>query len=295
MRPARTPLRARQGAAIPVGQETGAEIMSANNRVVLVGCGNMGFAMLQGWLASETLEAGDVFVVEPNDDLRKRAANLGVSALAEAGELPGDLDRPMVILAVKPQMMDAVLPAYRDLAARGAAIVSVAAGTLIGRFEQEFGAATPVIRVMPNTPAAVGAGMMVICANGHVDAATMDFTKKLMAASGEVAVIDDESQMDAVYRRFRLRAGLPVPHDRGADRCGQGGRPAGRHCRPVGRPDDLRRGGLCQKERHGARHAARTGHQPERNDGGGAVGADGRRPANKTGDRGSRSGAGAFG
>jgi pyrroline-5-carboxylate reductase len=198
MQPARTPLRARQGAAIPVGQETGAEIMSANNRVVLVGCGNMGFAMLQGWLASETLEAGDVFVVEPNDDLRKRAADLGVSALAEAGELPGDLDRPMVIMAVKPQMMDAVLPAYRDLAARGATIVSVAAGTLIGRFEREFGAATPVIRVMPNTPAAVGAGMMVICANDHVDAATMDFTKKLMAASGEVAVIDDESQMDAV-------------------------------------------------------------------------------------------------
>lgn len=172
--------------------------MSSNNRVVLVGCGNMGFAMLQGWLASEMLDAGDVFVVEPNDGLRERAAGLGVTAVADSGELPGGLEAGIVILAVKPQAMDAVLPAYRGLAARGATFVSVAAGILIERFEKALGETTPVIRVMPNTPAAVGAGMMVICANAHVGAATMAFTRQLMAASGETAVIDDEALMDAV-------------------------------------------------------------------------------------------------
>lgn len=172
--------------------------MPKNNTVVLVGCGNMGFAMLQGWLASEILDSGDVFVVEPNEALRERAASLGVAAVADAAGLPGDPEADIVILAVKPQVMDDVLPAYRDLAARGAAFVSVAAGILIERFEKALGETTPVIRVMPNTPAAVGTGMMVICANGHVDAKTMAFTRTLMAASGEVAVIDDEKLMDAV-------------------------------------------------------------------------------------------------
>jgi len=172
--------------------------MAANKQVVLVGCGNMGFAMLQGWLASEMLATGDAFVVEPNGELRDRAAGLGVTAVADAGALPGGLEDTVLILAVKPQAMDAVLPAYRDLASRGATIVSVAAGIRIGRFEQAYGETMPVIRVMPNTPAAVGAGMMVICANGHVDGETMEFTKTLMAASGAIAVIDDEGLMDAV-------------------------------------------------------------------------------------------------
>ncbi|GAB4357359.1 MAG: pyrroline-5-carboxylate reductase [Oricola sp.] len=172
--------------------------MPKNNRVVLVGSGNMGFAMLQGWLAAEMLDAGDVFVVEPNEALRERAAGLGVGVAADAGELPGSFDAGLVILAVKPQVMDAVLPAYRDLAARGATFVSVAAGILIERYERILGETTPVIRVMPNTPAAVGAGMMVICANARTDRETLAFTRKLMAANGEVAVIDDEGLMDAV-------------------------------------------------------------------------------------------------
>jgi pyrroline-5-carboxylate reductase len=172
--------------------------MSANNKVVLAGCGNMGFAMLQGWLSSKVLAAADAFVVEPNEGLRDRAATLGVTTVADAGDLPDDLAPAVVILAVKPQVMDAVLPAYAGLAGKGAAIVSVAAGIRIARIEKALGEKTPVIRVMPNTPAAVGAGMMVICANAHVGDATMAFTRQLMAASGETAVIDDEALMDAV-------------------------------------------------------------------------------------------------
>ncbi|MFZ2100249.1 MAG: pyrroline-5-carboxylate reductase [Oricola sp.] len=172
--------------------------MPGNGKVVLAGCGNMGFAMLQGWLDAKVLTPGDVFVVEPNEGLRDRAARTGVTTVADAADLPRDLAPATVILAVKPQVMDAALPAYRDFAERGAAIVSVAAGIRIERFEKALGDRTAVIRVMPNTPAAVGAGMMVICANSHVDAAQMDFARQLMAASGEVAVIADEGLMDAV-------------------------------------------------------------------------------------------------
>lgn len=166
--------------------------------VVLAGCGNMGHAMLKGWLASGALPANEAYVVEPSDELRDRAAALGVTAVAKAGDLPEGIAPALIVLAVKPQVMDTVLPAYRPYAATGATMVSVAAGIRIARLEQALGDGAAVIRVMPNTPAAVGAGMMVLCANGHVDAGAMDFAKRLMAASGEVAVIEDEDLMDAV-------------------------------------------------------------------------------------------------
>ena len=172
--------------------------MAENRSVVLAGCGNMGFAMLQGWLASQALKPEDAYVVEPNEGLRERAAELDVTAVADAGDLPDGLVPAMIVLAVKPQAMDAVLPAYAALAQKGAAIVSVAAGIRIARFEEEFGTDAAVIRVMPNTPAAVGAGMMAICANRAASPEQVEFAQTLMAASGDTAVIDDEALMDAV-------------------------------------------------------------------------------------------------
>ena len=172
--------------------------MTENNKVVLAGCGNMGFAMLRGWLSSGALAKSDAFVVEPNEALRTRAVELGVTAVAGAGDLPGGLRPAMIVLAVKPQVMDTVLPAYESHVRDGATIVSVAAGIRMSRFEQAFGETTPVIRVMPNTPAAVGADMMVICANGNATPASLELANTLMSASGEVATVADEGLMDAV-------------------------------------------------------------------------------------------------
>ncbi|TCD16566.1 pyrroline-5-carboxylate reductase [Oricola cellulosilytica] len=172
--------------------------MTGKNTVILAGCGNMGFAMLKGWLASGALQAGDVYVVEPSEQLRSRAGELGVNVAAGASDLPHELNPALVILAVKPQAVDAVLPDYARFADAGSTVVSVAAGITIARFEEKLGANAAIIRVMPNTPAAVGAGMMVLCANSRVGEASMEFARTLMAASGDVAVIDDESLMDAV-------------------------------------------------------------------------------------------------
>jgi pyrroline-5-carboxylate reductase len=166
-------------------------------RVILVGCGNMGYAMLSGWLASGRLEAGKVGVVEPNDTLRLRADELGVHA-HEAVEALIDARPELVIFAVKPQVMGAVVPAYRHLADGGTTFLSVAAGTGIATLEGILGAATPIIRCMPNTPASIGRGMMVTVANDRVSDATKDFVTGLLSASGKVAEIDDEALMDAV-------------------------------------------------------------------------------------------------
>lgn len=164
--------------------------------LLLIGCGNMGFAMLKGWLDADP--GLDVHVVEPVDALRGRAADLGARAAAGPDDLPRDLAPDLAILAVKPQSMAEVVPAYAHLAGGPATFVSIAAGTTVGTLAAMLPGPTPIIRCMPNTPAAIGAGMMVCFANQHTTAAAQDLTSTLLAASGEVAWIDDEALMDAV-------------------------------------------------------------------------------------------------
>ncbi|KFB11138.1 pyrroline-5-carboxylate reductase [Nitratireductor basaltis] len=161
--------------------------------VILVGCGNMGYAMLKGWIASGKLVPADVNVVEPNEALRARAQELGVTTVEDASDLAsGDL----IVFAVKPQVMGKIVPAYQRF--EDATFVSVAAGTGVATFTEILGPSSAVIRCMPNTPAAIGKGMMVVFANGNVKPAMLDFVKALLATSGEVTMIDSEELMDAV-------------------------------------------------------------------------------------------------
>jgi pyrroline-5-carboxylate reductase len=166
-------------------------------KVVLVGCGNMGYAMLAGWLKSGKLIAGETFVVEPNAALRERAEKLGSAAAGDAASLPAELAPNIVVFAVKPQVMRDVIPLYKRFAG-GATFLSIAAGTPIATFEELLGPSTPVVRCMPNTPAAIGKGMMVVVSNPHVSAEAKAFVTDLLSASGAVATVDDEQLMDAV-------------------------------------------------------------------------------------------------
>lgn len=165
--------------------------------VVLVGCGNMGRAMLEGWLNSGKLKPADALVVEPADALRARAAALGVAVLADAREIGGGARPRLVVFAVKPQVIRDIIPAYKRFKA-SATYVSVAAGTPVAAFEEGLGADAAILRCMPNTPAAIGKGMMVTFANGHVTAEAAAFIADLLSASGRVAEIADEELMDAV-------------------------------------------------------------------------------------------------
>ncbi|WP_230293377.1 pyrroline-5-carboxylate reductase [Croceicoccus sp. Ery5] len=168
-----------------------------DGRVLLVGCGNMGFAMLKGWIEQGT-PANRIDVVEPNDDLRKRAAGTGAKVHAGVDEIIGGEAPAMAIIAVKPQVMAKVLADYRPFAAAGTTFVSVAAGTLLGTIEKALGEGSAVIRCMPNTPAAVGKGMMVCCANDAVTGEARAVCETLLSASGSVAFVEEESLMDAV-------------------------------------------------------------------------------------------------
>lgn len=167
-------------------------------KVVLAGCGNMGCAMLSGWLRSAKLYPGEVLVVEPDAELRQRAEKLGAGVASNAEEIPAGLSPTLVIFAVKPQVIRDVTAGYKRFADGRATFLSVAAGTAIAAFEEILGKTVPIIRCMPNTPASIGKGMMVTVDNGHVSTATSDFVRDLLSASGEVTTISDESLMDAV-------------------------------------------------------------------------------------------------
>ncbi|TIX54116.1 MAG: pyrroline-5-carboxylate reductase, partial [Mesorhizobium sp.] len=159
--------------------------------LVLAGCGNMGYAMLSGWLKSGKLPPAAIFVVEPNADLRKRAEALGCSAAAEAGGIPADAVPGLVVIAVKPQVIRDVTAAYKRFNDGRTAFLSIAAGTPVATFEAILGNRAPIVRCMPNTPAAIGKGMMVVFSNRLVSNDTKRFVADLLSASGEVTDIDD--------------------------------------------------------------------------------------------------------
>src|SRR5262245_1315571 len=129
-------------------------IPDMTSTVILAGCGNMGYAMLSGWLKSGRLAPEDVWVVEPNETLRERAARTSSHSADNSGSLPANLAPVLVVLAVKPQVMREVADGYRRFADGRTAFLSIAAGTPIVTFEEILGN-VPIIRCMPNTPAAI--------------------------------------------------------------------------------------------------------------------------------------------
>jgi pyrroline-5-carboxylate reductase len=166
--------------------------------VLLAGCGNMGFAMLKGWISSGALAPEKISVVEPNEALRARAQTLGVSAAMDVDGLKDGHHADVIIMAVKPQVMEKVLPGYQLYASGGATFVSIAAGIGIRTFLDILGDATAVIRCMPNTPAAIGKGMLAYYPNKSVTPEIEEFVRNLLSKSGRVAKVDDEALIDAV-------------------------------------------------------------------------------------------------
>lgn len=162
----------------------------ARDGLVLLGCGKMGTALLTGWLAAG-VPAASVWVIEPNptDWLKGTGVHLN------QGVPPAPA---VALLAVKPQMMGEALPALQALGNGSTLFVSIAAGTTIETFEAALGAATPIVRTMPNTPAMVGRGITALVGNSHVSPSDLALAKSLMAAVGQVVELTSEDQIDAV-------------------------------------------------------------------------------------------------
>ena len=158
--------------------------------LVLLGCGKMGSALLAGWLR-EGLSPRAVHVIDPHPSDWLKGTGVAVNDPLPAAPA-------VVLVAVKPQMMGAALPQLQALGGGATLFVSIAAGTTIASFEATLGAATPLVRAMPNTPAAIGRGITAIVGNATATPAALDLAEGLLSAVGQVVRLEAEAQIDAV-------------------------------------------------------------------------------------------------
>ena len=153
----------------------------------------MGLAMAKGWLRAG-LDPALLQVVEPHpsEELQTLVSGILPSASAYEGPAPA-----VTILAIKPQMMADVLPEAGALFSPDTMVLSVAAGTTIERLQNLVGEC-PVVRAMPNTPAAIGAGISAIIGNDLATESHLSLAEGLLGAVGQVLRLENEGQMDAV-------------------------------------------------------------------------------------------------
>ena len=158
--------------------------------LVLLGCGKMGGAMLEGWLAGG-LAPSSVWVIDPYPSEQVKAAGVQVNVALPASPA-------VVVIAVKPQMMGEALHQVAALGGGETLFLSIAAGTTISVFESNFGELTPIVRAMPNTPAAIGRGITALVGNAQVSDPALAMAEGLLAAVGQTVRLEDEADMDAV-------------------------------------------------------------------------------------------------
>lgn len=171
-------------------------MITLNGTLVLVGAGKMGGAMLEGWLKGGA-RPEQVVALDPQPP-SEVAEMLKARGVRLNPPLDSIANAEVIVLAVKPQVLDDVMAGIVPLAASNPLIISVAAGKTIATFERHFGADAAVIRTMPNTPAAVGRGITAMARNGNVSAAQMALAQTLLESVGEVVTVENEAMIDAV-------------------------------------------------------------------------------------------------
>lgn len=166
-------------------------------KIGFVGAGNMAQAIMGGLLKTGTV-AKQISIFEPNETLAvKLASRLGVNVAADNADIFQHCD--VIVLAVKPQVMKMVLEGSRGAhLKKDAFLVSIAAGVPIARMQKWLGASLPLVRVMPNTPALVGAGISGLFASEQVTNDQKQVAESILRAVGSVIWVDSEVLIDAV-------------------------------------------------------------------------------------------------
>ncbi len=169
-------------------------MISPANPLVLVGAGNMGGAMLNGWLDAGMATAA-IVVIDPKPP-EAMAARLSSAGVRHESSAPEGLTAGILMLAVKPQIMDTVLEGLTGLVGPQTVSLSIAAGKTIAYFEERLGGA--IVRSIPNTPAMVGRGITGAVANAAVSAEARDEVDRWLSVCGPVEWVEDEALIDSI-------------------------------------------------------------------------------------------------
>jgi len=169
----------------------------SNSKIAFIGGGNMARSLIGGMIATG-ISNQDISVSEPKADLREKLnEDFGVSASEDNASAVMGAD--VVVLAVKPQVLqEVVTPLGNLIAETRPLLISVAAGVTSSSIERWVGGRPALIRVMPNTPALIGAGISALYANSNVSDDHRALAEKIVTAVGKTVWIEEESLMDAV-------------------------------------------------------------------------------------------------
>jgi pyrroline-5-carboxylate reductase len=159
--------------------------------LVLIGCGFMGKALLQGWLKCG-ISATSIHVQDPTPSEWLKS-QVGLQLNTPLPETPA-----AIVLATKPQVLETVLPSLARFGDGQTVFISIAAGASISMFEAHLGAQTPIVRAMPNLPASVGQGMTGLFVNTNASPDNATLVHELFAAVGASIAVDDEDQLHLV-------------------------------------------------------------------------------------------------
>lgn len=165
-------------------------------KIAFLGAGAMGEALLRGLLNSHTYAPEDVIVFDANASrLQEIGAEFGVATAPDIAAAAREAG--VLLLAVKPQIVPLALAPLRQVLTPEHTLISIAAGITTSQLEAHFDAEVPVVRVMPNTPALVGAGAAAICLGSRADESHRIMAHRIFDAVG-LAVDVEEKLMDAV-------------------------------------------------------------------------------------------------
>jgi pyrroline-5-carboxylate reductase len=171
--------------------------MSNSYKIGLAGCGKMGTAMVRGWLAARLVSQIDILDphgLPPELALEEKITYCKNEDMFIAASGAWDL----LVVAVKPQTMEEFCATISKAIPSNLPVLSIAAGQTIVSFQNRLGAGRPIIRSMPNTPAAIGKGITVACATPNTDERVKDAASALLGAMGHIEWTNDESLLDAV-------------------------------------------------------------------------------------------------
>lgn len=171
----------------------GQEEKGKATRLGFIGAGSMGGALMRGLLAAERVKPGDMVFYDPDPERRQDMERLGIEAALDNAEV---MHSPVVVLAVKPQILRRVLEEIKDFARPWQLVISIAAGVPLAVLEEALHQSR-VIRAMPNTPLMVQAGMTALSPGSRATPEDLALALDLFRAVGRAEVVE-ESHLDAV-------------------------------------------------------------------------------------------------
>jgi pyrroline-5-carboxylate reductase len=166
-----------------------------NQKIAFLGGGNMAEALIKGMLSGDVAKVSQLLVTDASADRLAYLRKYNVRTLTSNRDAVKDAD--IVLLCVKPQVMDRVLKDIVDVADASKLVISIAAGIAIVRIEQALTGNPRVVRVMPNTPALVLAGAAAISGGKNATSDDIALTLSIFNSVGR-AVVVEEKLMDAV-------------------------------------------------------------------------------------------------